>query len=462
MTIPAFIMHARFVLLFIVLILPVSLTHGQTSTVPSFPIKLNSSGSYLVDQRNQPFLINGDTAWSLIVQLPRKDVLTYLSDRAQKGFNLVLVNLIEHKFATNAPANHFGHAPFTTPGTLNIPNEPYFAHADWVIGKAARKGLVVLLAPLYLGHGCGSEGWCAEVKASSLADMRNYGRYVGKRYKNYPNIIWLIGGDTDPVANDLTEKMREFVAGIREFDKTHLFTSHNGPEQAAIEVWPSETWFNLNNIYTHNNTYPLALVQFNRAGAKPFFLIETYYENERASTSLSLRRQAYWTVLSGGIAGHIFGNCPIWHFNSPSGSEFCLSGTWKSQLNSTGSTTLAYLGRLFSSRAFYKLVPDQGHFVLTAGFESGETYAAAARASDGSFAIVYIPTNRTLTIDLSKIAGPTAHAWWFNPRTATATFINSYKTTGSTIFTPPDEYDWVLVIDNAALNLPSPGIVTQP
>jgi hypothetical protein len=443
-------------------IAPVSVTHGQANGAPSYPLKLSADGTYLVDQANRPFFMNGDTAWSLIVQLSQANADTYLSDRAQKGFNLVLVNLIDRKFATNAPANLAGQPPFTTPGNFNTPNEAYFAHADWVISKAAEKGIVVLLAPLYLGYQCGNEGWCSEVKTSSLATMRNYGRYVGNRYKNFPNIIWLIGGDTDPVANGVAAKVREFVAGINEFNKNHILTAHNGPEQAAMDVWSSEAWLNLNNIYTYSDAYPAALAQFNRAGAKPFFLMETYYENEHSSTPLSLRRQAYWTVLSGGVVGHIFGNCPIWHFNAPSGSSFCAGGTWPSQLGSVGSSTLAYVGRLFASRAFYKLVPDQGHTVLTAGFQSGANYAAAARASDGSSIIAYIPTGRTVTINLSQVAGTSARAWWFNPRTAVATLIDTYPTTGTTTFTSPDANDWVLVIDNASLNLSAPGIFMQP
>ena len=447
----------RIVLLFLlVFILPVSVAHGA----PGYPIELSPDGSYLVDQGDNPFFINGDTAWSLIVELSQASAETYLSDRAQKGFNLVLVNLIDNQFATNAPANLAGQAPFTTPGDFNTPNEAYFSHADWVINKAAENGIVVLLAPIYLGYECGSEGWCAEVKASSLTTMRNYGRYVGNRYKSFPNIVWVIGGDTDPVANGVDQKMREFVAGVRELDKTHLITAHNGPGQAAMDVWPSESWLNLNNVYTYDNSYASALVQFNRAGAKPFFLIETSYENEHSSTPLSLRSQAYWTVLSGGIAGHVFGNCPMWHFNST--SRFCASSTWKSQLSSAGSTTMAYLGRLFTSRAFHMLVPDQGHMVLTAGFQSGTTYAAAARASDGSSVIAYIPTSRTVTIDLSQIAGTSARAWWFNPRTAETTLINTYPTTGSTTFTAPDADDWVLVLDNASLDLPAPGSPPQP
>ena len=156
----------------------------------------------------------------------------------------------------------------------------------------------------------------------------------------------------------------------------------------------------------------------------------------------------------------------MWHFNSTSdycaSPSSCASSTWESQLSSAGSTTTAYLGRLFTSRAFYMLVPDQGHTVLTAGFQSGTTCAAAARASDGSSVIAYIPTRRTVTINLSQIAGTSARAWWFNPRTAEATLINTYPTTGSTTFTSPDANDWVLVLDNASLNLPAPGTPSQP
>jgi len=437
--------------------------HAQSGPKPSYPVKLSADGSYLVDQNNRPFFINGDSAWSLIAQLSGADADQYLSDRAAKGFNVVLASLIEHEFASNAPSNFTGDAPFTTPGDFSTPNEAYFAHADWVISTAAQRGITILLDPLYLGYGCGGEGWCSEVKAASVTTMRNWGRYVGNRYKTFPNIIWLIGGDTDPVANGVDTKVREFVAGIQDMDTTHLFSAHNAPEQSAMDVWLNEPWLNLNNVYTYQNTWPVALTQYNRANAKPFFLVETAYENSNGSTPLSLRRQAYWTVLSGGVAGHLFGNCPIWDFSAPAGAGFCPTvANWQPQLASAGSTTLPLVGRLFTSRAFFKLVPDQTHQVLTNGYQSGDTYAAAARANDGSTLIAYIPTQRTVTVDLSKIAGSSATAWWFDPQTANTTLIGTFNTSGMKDFTPTTSDDWVLVIDNASLQLPPPGMRLPP
>ena len=278
---------------------------------------------------------------------------------------------------------------------------------------------------------------------------------MGNRYRDFPNIIWLIGGDVDSVAAGVAVKVREFIAGLREFDTIHPITAHTGPEQSALDVWPNEAWVDINNIYTYSEPYPMALAEYNRSQFKPFFLIESAYENEHGSTPASLRRQAYSAVLSGATLGRVFGNCPIWSFGFP--SNYCNISGWQQQLDSSGSIAVGYIGRMFSSRAFHELVPDQAHTVLTFGFQSGSTYAAAARTANGATVIAYLPTQRTVTIDMAKVAGTMARAWWFNPSTAAATLIGDFPTTGSRSFTPATTGDWVLVLDDLALGLPAPG-----
>jgi chitodextrinase len=433
----------------------VTVANGASSGGGVYPLRLSGDGRSLVDQAGQPFFINGDTAWSLIAQLTREDADVYLSDREQKGFNLVMVNLIEHRFASQAPANIYNNSPFSPAGNLAAPNEAYFAHADYVVRKAAEKGIIVLLAPLYLGGGCNSEGWCTEVRNSSSSTMRAWGRYVGNRYKTFPNIIWLIGGDTDPVASGVGSQVLDFVAGLREYDTTHLMTAHNASEQSARDVWNGQSWLNINDVYTYQSTSSKALSQYNRSPFMPLFLIESAYENEHSSTPQSLRNQAYSAILSGATLGHIFGNCPIWAFGAA--PSFCTPTNWQQQLNSTGSRTLAYVGQLFTSRAFTQLRPDQSHTVMTAGYEFGSTYASTSRTADGNTVIAYLPTRRTVTIDLTRVTGSLARAWWFNPGTTQATLIGDFPTTGTRTFTPPVDGDWVLVVDNADLGLSAPG-----
>ena len=108
--------------------------------------------------------------------------MQYLDDRRARGFNTVLVNLIEHQFANSPPANRYGQQPFLTPGNFSTPNDAYFAHAEWVVDQAAQRGMLVLLAPVYLGYGGGNEGWYQELKANGTTKCRQYGRYVGQRF----------------------------------------------------------------------------------------------------------------------------------------------------------------------------------------------------------------------------------------------------------------------------------------
>src|SRR5258706_8337517 len=106
---------------------------------------------------------------------------------------------------------------------------------------------------------------------------------------------------------------------------------------------------------------------------------------------------------------------------------------------------------VFVSRKWYELAPDQNHTVVTAGYDyfscivgefvaysskdadslmssalrrirklSGigsitrNSCATASRTSDGSLVIVYMPTIRATTVDMSKLAGTTT-ARWYDP-----------------------------------------------
>jgi hypothetical protein len=415
-------------------------------------LKRGANPHLIYDQTNKPVLWVGDNPWALISQLTDADVTTYLNARQQQGFNVLLMGLIEHKFATNAPRNIYGDAPFTG-APFTTPNEAYFAHADRVISAAAQRGIAVLLDPLYLGYACGDEGWCAEVQAASTSAMQQWGQYVGNRYKSFANVVWVVGGDTDPTP--VASKVTAFVTGLTQADPTHLVVPYNGRGTMGVGPWSGAAWVTLNNTYTDNYTYPQAKTAYAYSPTLPFFLIESWYENEHGMNPQGLRAEAYWTTLSGGF-GFLMGNCPMWGFGSPASAGFCNSGgTWQSWLNSPGAAGMTYMGALFAGRAWQNLVPDWGHTVLTAGYGTwgGTDYVTAARTSDGTLVLAYLPTVRTVTVDMTQLAGPVT-ARWYDPSNGTYTTISGspFANIGTQQFTPPGNNaggagDWVLVLN---------------
>jgi Protein of unknown function (DUF4038) len=67
---------------------------------------------------------------------------------------------------------------------------------DWVLHRAADKGFLVLLTPSYTGFGGGAAGWYQEMKSNGTVQLQEYGRYLGQRYREFNNIIWVEGGTT--------------------------------------------------------------------------------------------------------------------------------------------------------------------------------------------------------------------------------------------------------------------------
>ena len=418
------------------------------------PLAVSENHRYLVDQNHVPYLLQGEAAWSLIVVPSDQEVEQYLKNRRDKGFNAVLVELIEHRYSKKPPLNAAGDPPFTTPGDFSTPNEKYFAHADWVIRKAGEYGSQVLLTPIYLGYVGTDEGWIEELVKLKPEKCLEYGRYLGKRYKDFDNIIWVMGGDRNP--KDVIEKVDLIALGIREFDKRHLFTAHGNSEPSTPEQFGSGGWLDINSSYSCETVHERLFKDYNHQPVLPTFLIESCYEGEHNSSEVQIRRQAYWAVLCGGF-GHVFGNNPLWHFEGPSLYPF--EGTWQQAMDLPGSQSMMHWGKLFRSRHWFDLLPDQKHEVVIAGVGEflGNDYLAAGRTLDGSTVIAYMPTKRTIKVDMSKVSGAQAVAWWFDPSSGRVTEAGAFPTTGILEFTPPAEGDWVLVLDDASQKLPPPG-----
>lgn len=367
----------------------------------AFPLRTAQDGRYLEDSKGQPFLIVGDSAWSLIGDASIPDAELYLETRKRQGFNTVLVSLIEHQFSRKAPANFYGEKPFVDE-PFDRPNEAYFDRAETFIKAAASRNLLVLLCPAYNGARGGPEGWYEKMVAAGPEKLRAYGRYVGQRFAKYPNIIWVQGGDYNPPDRNLVMAV---AMGIAEANPSALQTVHGNPDTVTSDFWRDASWLDIDSVYTYHNVAAAALDRYRSGPRRPFFLIEGAYEGENDVKERQVRLIAYGALLSG-ASGQLFGNNPVWHFSAA--GLYKAHDSWQDSLNSRGAQSITHLAALFNQLAWWKLVPDQGSVLKS------DAGAFAARDKDGSFALIYVDAP-SVTVDLDRLAAGEKTLRWYDP-----------------------------------------------
>ncbi len=419
---------------------------------PVYPLKVSANGRYLVDQNNVPFLTMGDSPQGLMALSPG-DQQTYLSSRSNADVNAIWVSLLCTTYSNICPSiNAYGGvAPFTTTGDLSTPNESYFAKVDAMLNLAAQYGMNVFLGPIETG------GWLDVLRTNGTTKAFNYGVYLGNRYKNFPNIVWLHGNDFQTWQNTTDDAVVRAVAnGIKSVDTKHLQTVElNYDTSGSLDDSTWASTIGLDTAYSYYPQYAQVLKEHKRATI-PVWFIEGVYEYQGYQGGYrgpyQLRNQDYWTQLSGS-AGQLYGNADLFGF--PGGWQ---NSNWQ---NSPGFTQFLIAKNFFVARPWYQLMPDENHGVVTAGYgtfqdcclNQNSDYLTAAFTSDGKLVIAYVPTIRTITVNMTKLTG-TVTGRWFDPTNGTYTAIagSPFPPAGSRQFSPPGnnsggDGDWVLVLE---------------
>jgi hypothetical protein len=411
----------------------------------------------------------GDSPQALFVNLSEAEAESFFADRAEHGFNTLWINLLCATYTGGRADGSTldGIQPFTAKiggnYDLTTPNPDYFARIDRMIAAAGAHGLMILLDP------CETGSWLGIMSANGPEKCRQFGRFLGSRYAGVDNLLWMSGNDFQDWRNTANDEVVLAVAnGIRETDSRHLHTLEL--DYFVSSSLDDSRWgplLGLNATYTYYPTYAQLLKDYNRTNFLPNFMVEANYEFEHDFTGqATLRRQEYWSMLSG-AAGQLYGNRYTWPFESG----------WQANFDTEGVTQLGYLRRLFLSRRWFELVPDQDHTLVTGGygtFKSGGSvndsdYVTAAMTPDHTIAMAYLPTLRPITVDTSKI-GTFPMAYWFDPTVGTFRWIPPPPSVqlGPFVFTPPGpnhagDPDWVLLLETNPSDVQGPAVsVTSP
>lgn len=482
---------------------------------PGCDVRISDNGHYLVYRDGTPFFPVADTAWALAWRLDREAVNRYLEHREKQQFNTIaLVAFPSYDEKRRCP-NAYGDYPFaivngqwnplepvTTPG--NDPDRPdqydYWDHLEYIIDAAATREMHIVLLPAWGGYVAGDWGDGHPTPEIIFDQSRayQYGRWIGNRFRDKTNIIWMMGGDRSavygsrdyrPVFRAMAEGVTDGVAGGEtrldgkaDYAVTLMSYHPRKWKPNSSEWFHHDPWLDFNSIQDQPSDQVRAILHdFALEPPKPTWLFEGGYEFRRNGnyTDWQVRFQSYQTVFAGGF-GVTYGSMNVFDFgeglqNAPEpGAEKSSSTTqpWERALDETGACQMGHLVSLMQTLTpdqFLERIPAQDILDGDTGTMTGpegihSTCIQATRGIKGDYAFVYTAAGNSIRVNMNRLAAPKMDAYWFNPRngkwylpgredTQPVPFLQGITSGDGApvhLFTPPGKpgpgNDWVLVL----------------
>lgn len=428
-------------------------------------LKVSDNQRFLVHDNGTPFFYLGDTAWELFHRLTLDEAERYLADRAAKRFTVIQAVALAEIDGLHTP-NMNGDLPLIDDDPTQ-PNEAYFAHIDAVVALAAAFGLHMGLLPTWGDKW--NKKWGVGPEIFTPENARAFGTFLGRRYADQP-IIWIVGGDR-PIENETHRLIvRALAEGVRAGDEgRHLITMHTWGPHSTAEYVQDEPWLDFHTCQSgHARNSPnwrFIEADYARTPTRPCMDAEPGYEDMLDNIvnldggyldDWDARKALYWGLFAG-AHGHTYGCNPVWQMWQPDRKPLIWPRRpWYEALALPGSGQMQHARTLLLSRPFLTRIPDQALIVSEVG--TGTRHVRATRDSEGRYALIYLPTNDPVTLDLTRLAGEQVTGYWYDPRTGAARALGTRPKQAHMSFTPPPSGpDWVLVLDDAASGFLAPG-----
>ncbi len=431
-------------------------------------LQVSDNHRYLQHADGTPFFWQGETGWLLPERLNRDEAEYYLSQCSANGYNVVQVQTINGVPAYNVygQSSHPNGYDFST---IDAQGYGYWQHMDYIIRTAEQKGI-------YIGMVC---IWGGLVKRGMMTveQARQYGTFLANRYKDAPNIVWIIGGDIQGSVK--TEEWVTLAETIRGIDHNHLMTYHPRGRTSSATWFNDAEWLDFNMFQsghrrygqrngdgdytiaedTEEDNWRYVESALSLKNIKPILDGEPSYERipqglhdvtQPQWTAADCRRYAWWSVLAGSC-GHTYGNNALMQFYKPgTGGAYGCTTPWYEAVNDPGFRQMHHVKDLMLRLPYFDRIPDQSVLVGT----YGERYERPVASRGKDYIVVYTYTGAPLTIDLTKISGAKKHAWWYSPSDGTLSDLGECANAKSQTFQTGKSYgagrDYVLVIVDAS------------
>lgn len=432
-------------------------------------LKISPDGRFILKNDGLPFFWLADTAWELFHRLNKEEAVEYLSTRASQQFTVIQAVALSEFDGLTVP-NAYGRTPLLKNKNGNFDPElpdidtsnndndgyTYWNHMDFIIDTACSLGLYIGLLPTWGDKF--NQKWGKGPEIFTPENAYIYGKWIGERYKNRKNIIWIMGGDR-PVETDTHMLIvRNMANGIKEStDNRQIMTYHPTGFSSSSGHVHNEKWLDFNMIQSGHGgvnikNYEFLQKDYSLIPVKPTLDGEPRYEDHAIDfkpingyfDDYDVRVAAYWSMFSG-ACGHTYGHHSIWSFNTEKKEYFPLN--WREALHRPGAEQMRHLRKLLMSRDFAELKPCQE--LLSENY-GGANYISAAKGKN--YAFIYTPNGLDIKVNM-RVLKANITAGWFNPRNGIYTFARTEATEKSedtAIFTPPSSgrnNDWVLMLD---------------
>jgi hypothetical protein len=427
-------------------------TSPNKETNFAWPVKVSDNHRYLTDSNAIPFPIFADTGWDLMCATSVEDGKFYIDDRANKNFNTIFTCL-----ARPSDKSTIEMVPFYNDNLLT-PNDEFFNRCREYIFHAQQKGITMILIPFW------ASAFREKTRLMTEAQLKELGRYYGRKFKDFPNIIWAVGGDFTPENPTDIDNMNWFAQGLNEEDTVHLLTYFMGGARGSWQFYNDAEWldFHLYQIKAVDSHwhYNKAKEGYQIQPDKPVLYGEACYEYYQTGqkwpycTDLNTRRAQYW-ALTFGACGYTYGRRGVWGFDAAGSYGYILDGHWKSLLDSKGADNITKVAGLYSEIDWEKLEPDFDEKFILPVSSSDAGKITTALANDGTFGIAYFPESRSATLDLTRITvGKKVKAQWFDPTSGEYAEVTGspFKKENRSFTTPGNnsdgDPDWVLIVSS--------------
>jgi hypothetical protein len=428
-------------------------------------IKVTADGHYLQYEDGTPFFWLGDTGWNLFHRLKKEEINKYLENRRQKGFNVIQAVILAEFNGLKKP-NQYGQEPFVDLDPTK-PNEKYFELIDYTVKLALQKNMFMGLLPTW-----GDKVMLAWGEGPVIFNESNayvYGRWLGNRYKNYPNIIWILGGDRPPIKDSLDYRpvWRAMAKGITDGSTGKpIITYHPQGYHSSSEYIHTEDWLSMNMMQSgHGSGHDVPVWKWverdrNLQPTKPTLDAEPNYEDHPVNPwpkwdpangyfrDYDVRKQTYRSVFAG-ACGVTYGHHAVWQFLSAGDDTINHADRlWTEAIDRPGAFQVGYLRKLIESHSALNRIPDQSIVVDGQG-EKGE-YITAFRDRDNNYAMIYLPIGKTITVNTSILKGDKISVSWFDPKNGKTKKTGLLKKEATMKFTSPTtgvNNDWVLILE---------------